>query len=191
MKTITNAKNITQKKLDEIIPYEKNPRKNENAVDFVANSIREFGFKQPIVLDKNNVIICGHTRYKAAKNLGLKEVPCIVAQDLSEEQIKAYRIADNKVSEFSEWDNDLLLEELSDLKGIEMSDFGMEKIESPVEKAHLKSIKIKAPPKDVIIVMSFEVERIKDAQKVMDYAESFLPSMIESTFVYEKTNKNG
>lgn len=115
--------NIIEKNLTDIKPYEKNPRKNDSAVDSVANSIKEFGFKVPVVIDKDNVIVCGHTRYKAAKKIGLKAVPCVVADDLTEEQIKAYRLADNKVSEKSEWDFDLLGEELNNIFDIDMSDF--------------------------------------------------------------------
>lgn len=85
-----NAREIIQKNTSDLIPYERNPRVNDNAVDKVANSIREFGFKSPIIIDEHNVIICGHTRLKAAKKLGLKEVPVIVARDLTDEQIKAY-----------------------------------------------------------------------------------------------------
>ncbi|MEG2229951.1 MAG: DNA methyltransferase, partial [Bacilli bacterium] len=110
-------------KLKDIKPYEKNPRKNDEAVEFVANSIKEFGFKNPIILDKNNVIVCGHTRYKASLKLGLEEVPCIVASDLTPEQIKAFRLADNKTSEKSEWDFDLLNEELDGIFNIDMSEF--------------------------------------------------------------------
>lgn len=98
-----------------IIPYKKNPRMNENAVKPVAESIKQYGFKVPIIIDKNNIVICGHTRLKAAINLGLDSVPCIIADDLTEDQVKAFRIADNKVSDFSIWDNKLLLEELYDL----------------------------------------------------------------------------
>lgn len=111
--------------INDIKPYENNPRKNDEAVDYVANSIREFGFKNPIVLDKNNVIINGHTRYKASKKLKLKQVPCIYADDLTEEQIKAFRIADNKVSEFSEWDFGKLDLELEDIN-LNMEDFGID-----------------------------------------------------------------
>lgn len=114
---------IINKKLDELIPYEKNPRLNDEAVKYVANSIKEFGFKVPIVIDKNNVIVAGHTRYKASKELGLKEVPCIIADDLNDEQIKAFRLADNKVSEMAEWDFDLLDEELEDILNIDMEQF--------------------------------------------------------------------
>ena len=110
-------------KLEQIKPYERNPRKNDDAVKYVKQSIKEFGFKVPIVLDKDNVIVAGHTRYKASKELGLKEVPCIHADDLSEEQIKAFRLADNKVSEFAEWDDSLLDLELDSLE-MDMTDFG-------------------------------------------------------------------
>ena len=115
--------NIIELKIEEVKPYEKNPRKNDQSVDKVANSIKEFGFKVPIVIDKNNIIVCGHTRYKAAKKLGLSVVPCVVADDLNEEQIKAYRLADNKVGEDSLWDMDLLNEEIADIYNINMSDF--------------------------------------------------------------------
>ena len=117
---------IITKKIDEVIPYEKNPRKNDDAVDYVAKSIEEFGFKVPIIIDKDNVIVTGHTRLKAAKKLGLKEVPTIMADDLTEEQIKAFRLADNKVGEYAEWDFDLLEDELDDILNIDMEEFGFD-----------------------------------------------------------------
>ncbi len=119
---------IEELELSDITPYEKNPRKNDEAVKYVAESIKQFGFKVPIVIDKNNVIVCGHTRYKAAKKLKLKKVPCVMADDLTDEQIKAYRLADNKVSEKAEWDLDLLNLELDELSftDIDMSDFGFD-----------------------------------------------------------------
>jgi len=104
--------------ISEIIPYERNPRKNDKAVDIVAKSIKEFGFRIPIILDKDNVIIAGHTRLKAAQKLNLKEVPVIWADDLTEEQVKAFRIMDNKSHEYSEWDRDLLIEELKELENM-------------------------------------------------------------------------
>lgn len=129
---------VIEKKLKDIKPYEKNPRKNDSAVDAVANSIREFGFKVPVVIDKDGVIVCGHTRYKAAKKLCLKTVPCVVADDLTDEQIKAYRLADNKVSELAEWDIDLLGEELDGIFDIDMSDFGFDLTEEePPERDDL------------------------------------------------------
>lgn len=125
--------NVQEIKLKDIKPYEKNPRKNDQSVDKVANSIKEFGFKVPIVIDKNNVIVCGHTRYEAAKKLGLSVVPCVVADDLTEEQIKAYRLADNKVGEDSLWDMDLLGSELEDILNIDMEDFGFSLSEAETE----------------------------------------------------------
>lgn len=107
---------IIYKKVSELKPYERNPRKNDAAVKYVAESIKQFGFKVPIVIDSNNVIIAGHTRWKAAKYLNLEEVPCVIADDLNEQQVKAFRLADNRVAEFSEWDFDTLDEELKDLE---------------------------------------------------------------------------
>lgn len=117
---------IVMKAISELKPYEKNPRRNENAVEAVANSIQAFGFKVPVVIDGDGVIVCGHTRFKAAKRLGLAEVPCIVADDLTEEQIKAFRLADNKVGELATWDDELLSLELSELEELEinMEEFG-------------------------------------------------------------------
>lgn len=112
--------------LKDLKPYENNPRKNDDAVKYVAESIKEFGFKVPIVIDKNNVIVAGHTRYKAAKKLKMSEVPCIIADDLTDEQIKAFRLADNKVAEKSEWDFDLLNTELDDIIDLDMELFGFE-----------------------------------------------------------------
>jgi len=112
--------------IDHLIPYERNPRKNDQAVDAVAASIKEFGFKVPIVIDSNNVIVAGHTRFKAAKALGMDAVPCIIADDLTDEQVRAFRLADNKTSELAEWDLDLLSIELEDISTIDMGSFGFE-----------------------------------------------------------------
>lgn len=112
--------------IKDIVPYDKNPRKNKDAVDKVAASLREFGFRQPIVVDKDNVIIAGHTRLLAAKKLKMKEVPVLVADDLTEEQVRAYRLADNKTAEFAEWDVDLLSEELDSILDIDMEQFGFD-----------------------------------------------------------------
>ena len=120
---------IVNKKIEELKPYENNPRFNDDAVEYVANSIKEFGFKVPIVIDRNNVIVAGHTRYKASIELGLEEVPCIIADDLTDEQIKAFRLADNKVSEQASWNYDLLDLELDDILELDMSDFGFLKHE--------------------------------------------------------------
>lgn len=114
---------ITNKNIKDIIPYGNNPRYNEKSVQYVANSIREFGFQQPIVVDKDNVIIVGHTRYLASKLIGLNTVPVVVADMLSDEQVRAYRLADNKVGESSEWDMALLNEELENIIDIDMEEF--------------------------------------------------------------------
>lgn len=119
---------IVYKKLDDLTPYENNPRLNDGAVDAVAKSIEEFGFKVPIVIDKDGVIVAGHTRLKAAKQLAIDEVPCIIADDLSDEELKAFRLADNKVSELAGWDWDKLQDELEQLQemDIDMGEFGFE-----------------------------------------------------------------
>ena len=119
--------NIVEKRLNELKPYENNPRINDGAVKFVKSSIEEFGFKVPIVIDKDGVIVAGHTRYKASQELGLETVPCVVADDLTDEQVKAFRIADNKTAEKASWDLDALkteMEELEEIDGIDMRDFG-------------------------------------------------------------------
>lgn len=115
--------NVIDLPISEIIPYENNPRINDGAVDAVAASIREFGFKVPVIVDKNNILVAGHTRLKAAKKLGLGKVPVIRADDLTEEQIKAFRIADNKTAELAEWDFSKLEAELADIE-IDMEQFG-------------------------------------------------------------------
>ena len=116
---------INSMRISEIKPYENNPRKNDAAVDMVANSISRFGFQQPIVVDRNHVIIVGHTRYKAAKKLGLKEVPVLIANELSDEQAKAYRLADNKTNELADWDLSALNDEFRNLESdFDMTDFG-------------------------------------------------------------------
>lgn len=111
---------------NKLVPYQRNPRDNDAAVQDVANSIREFGFKDPIIIDANNTIVCGHTRLKAAKKLRIKQVPCIRATDLSDEQIRAFRLADNKVAEKSTWDWNLLGMELADIEDIDMEEFGFD-----------------------------------------------------------------
>ena len=119
---------IKELKTTDLIPYANNPRHNDAAVEAVANSIKEFGFKVPIVIDANNVVVAGHTRLKAAEKLGLDKVPCIVADDLTPEQIKAFRVADNKTAELAEWDFEKLeseLAELSDLD-VDMQQFGFD-----------------------------------------------------------------
>ncbi len=120
---------IVMMKTSELIPYDKNPRDNDKGVDAVANSIKAYGFKVPIVIDKKNVIVTGHTRLKAAKKLGLEEVPCIVADDLTDEQIRQFRIVDNKTAELSDWNFDLLREELLAMDDVDMVQFGFDDLD--------------------------------------------------------------
>lgn len=147
--------------INELKPYDKNPRFNAGAVDAVASSIKNFGFKQPIVVDKDYVIIVGHTRWQAGKQLGLTEVPCIIAEDLSQEKAKAYRLADNKVGELADWNYTLLdieLEELQDLD-IDMSEFGFDiddGYETTSEKMKNNPID-KGPLADTFLIAPFSI----------------------------------
>lgn len=113
--------------LADLVPYENNPRKNQKAVEAVKNSIEQFGFKNPIIVDENNVIISGHTRRLAAMELGIKTVPVVIATDLTEEQVRAFRLADNRVASFSYWDEAKLKDEIAEINDIDLSDFGFKK----------------------------------------------------------------
>lgn len=121
-----NSLLIQEIDVSEIQPYEDNPRINDTAVPYVADSIKRFGFLVPIILDSNKVVVAGHTRLKAAKRLKLSKVPCIIADDLTDAQIKALRLADNKVAEFSIWDYEKLREELNTILTVDMSNYGFD-----------------------------------------------------------------
>lgn len=123
--TIGDVLKLAMLPVAELNPYANNPRNNENAVDAVAASIEQFGFKVPIIVDSDGVIVAGHTRLKAAQKLGIEKVPCVVADDLTPEQIQAFRLADNKVGELADWDDDKLAEEFAALAGIiDLEQFG-------------------------------------------------------------------
>lgn len=124
---------IVMKKINEILPYDNNPRINDEAVDAVANSIKTFGFRNPIIVDKNNVIIAGHTRLLASKKLGLERVPVIVVTDLTDDEIKALRLADNKTAEIAKWDMGKLSVELANIN-MDMLQFGFEDLINKLEK---------------------------------------------------------
>lgn len=130
---------IIEKNIEELKPYPNNPRINDEAVEYVANSIKTFGFKVPVVIDKNNVIIAGHTRVKACQELGIKKIPCVVADDLTEEQVKAYRLADNKTAEMATWDIGKLEIELEDID-INMGDFGFLDLDGGVDSIGLEAV---------------------------------------------------
>ena len=129
--------NIVEVPIGDLRPYGNNPRMNDVAIKYVKESIEKFGFKVPLVIDTHNVIVCGHTRFEAAKLLKMESIPCITADDLTEEQIKAFRLADNKVAEFAEWDDfklDLELDQLNEM-GFDMEPFGFfDETEEDAEK---------------------------------------------------------
>lgn len=125
-KKVGEKMQIIYKKLSEIVPSEKKPRRNDQAVKYVANSIKDFGFKIPIVIDKNNIVVCGHTRLKAAKKLKLNDIPCIIADDLTDEEIDAFRIADNKTAEHAQWNIKLLQEVIRKLPKFNFTDYGFD-----------------------------------------------------------------
>ena len=146
---------IIEKKIEELREYENNPRHNDSAVEAVAESIREFGFKVPVIIDADGVIVAGHTRVKAAEALNLETVPCIVADDLTPEQIKAFRLADNKTGELATWDFAKLEAELAELDNIDMSAFGFMQaeevniddffVEDDAEKKEKEPKRVKCP----------------------------------------------
>lgn len=144
------------KKVSELIPYINNPRNNDEAVNAVASSIKNFGFKVPIVVDSNNEIINGHTRLKAAKKLGLETVPVIVADDLTPEQVKAFRLADNKVGEIATWDEELLAIELEELKNLDfdMSEFEFEISDPQTQEKDENTDSVPIDEKMIIIIES-------------------------------------
>lgn len=158
---------IIYKNIDELIPYKNNPRLNDEAVEYVKNSIKEFGFKVPIVIDKDNVIIAGHTRIKASKELGIKDIPCIIADDLTEEQVKAFRLVDNKVSEKSMWDYTKLDEELDSILDIDMSmfDFNINTDDVEIERIDLSNKEFEKY--EIIITCQNEIELEEKYNKLM------------------------
>lgn len=173
--------------MDEITPYENNPRINDNAIDKVVESISEFGFTNPILLDENNVIIAGHTRYEASKVLGLDEVPCIYLTDLSEEQIKAYRLVDNKTSEFANWDFNALSKELAEIGGsIDMSLFDFPEDEFNVDDFNT-DFDLPEGGQSEIRTMNFTLH-VEQQNKILEAMESI---DLENVEKYSNTNTNG
>lgn len=141
---------IIEKSVKDLKAYENNPRNNDNAVEAVANSIREFGFKVPVIIDGDGVIVAGHTRVRAAEMLGLKTIPCVIADDLTPEQIKAFRIADNKTAELAAWDMEKLEQELQEITNIDMSAFGFtDEQEEEAEKDTTYTDKVQIPQYEI------------------------------------------
>lgn len=177
---MNNQPEIVMMPIGKITPYENNPRYNDNAVSSVAESIKEFGFKVPIVVDKNGVIITGHTRYKASKLLGLKEVPTIVAEDLSDAKAKAFRIADNKTAEKSNWDYDKLYEELKFIDDTEdMLKFGFTTDELDIQPAVDDLI-------DTEYYIEDDVFDTENGRLIITYS-----STLEESWLKQKLNEKG
>ncbi len=149
---------IENRTLSNIKPYKNNPRRSVKTIAKIVTSIKEFGFKQPLVLDKEGVIIVGHSRYLAAKELGLETVPCVIAKELTPHQIRAYRIADNRIAQDGEWDTDLLAIELSEINN---SDFDFTK--TGFTQAELESLIL-----DPIAGTQSLTSITEDSQKVQD-----------------------
>lgn len=174
---------IIEKKVADLIPYENNARINDGAVDAVANSIKEFGIKNPIIIDRDNVIVCGHTRIKACEKLGIEKVPCVVADDLTDEQIKAFRIADNSTAQIAEWDLEKLQAELENID-MDMVQFGLQEqiddIEKSLDNGYGEEFTLPDGDKSEICQMTFtlherQAELIKEAIKEVknDIIETF------------------
>ena len=190
-----NKLNIIYKKTSELIPYINNPRNNAEAIDKVASSIKNFGFKVPVVIDSGNEIVTGHTRLKAAKKLGLEEVPCIVAEDLTPEKIKAFRLADNKVAEFAEWDFEILESELEELEMLEL-DFDIKELgfdstlpEIDIEglyEAHIDSYEDRIDDNflkwenNKVKISNEEIEKLNILKSTWDKEDSFLEHILEN-----------
>lgn len=165
-------------KIEDIKAYEKNPRKNEAAVKIVARSIKEFGFQVPIIIDKKNVIVAGHTRVLAAKELGIKKVPAIYTTELNEKQIRAYRIMDNKSQEYSEWDKKLLTEEFKFLNdagfNMELTGFTEEDVDAELKLNEVENENLFGDRHEVIMLVPPEAARLKErmilkCKRIEDY----------------------
>lgn len=178
---------IEQVSITEIKPYDHNPRINDDAVNAVANSIKEFGWQQPIVVDKSGIIIAGHTRLKAAKKLNLKNVPVVYANSLTCEQVKAYRLADNKSGEIATWDEDLLNQELKSILNLDMTEFGFGELDQILDEQDAEDDnfdeKLPEEPKSKLgqvyqlgrhRLMCGDSTKLSDVQKLMDGASADL-----------------
>ena len=173
--------------LSELKPYDKNPRKNDKAVDGVLKSIQDFGFKIPLVVDKDSVIVCGHTRYKAAQKLGFKSLPCIVADDLSEEKIKAFRLVDNKTAELAEWDSEKLDEELISLASELIAEFSFELPNQEELSESAKSISVKSTGEKNFEKVTF----VFKAEQKSIVEDALSKAVLEIKNTFGNKNRNG
>ena len=181
---MAQRKDLGEVKLAEIIPYENNPRKNEPAVKAVMNSISEFDFLNPIIVDENMVILAGHTRLIASQRLGLLTAPCIMATGLSEDQKKAYRLVDNKSSELAEWDLEKLTQELSEID-LDMSDFGFDDIS---EEDFGEDFELKSGEQDEFRTMTFTLH--EKQKTLIEHALDLVADEINETFGNQNSNGN-
>lgn len=178
---------VEYRKVTDLNPYANNPRLNDGAVDAVAASIKEFGFKVPIVVDSDGVIVAGHTRLKAAKKLGIDTVPVIVADDLTPEQVKAFRLADNKTSELAKWDLGKLDIELGEIENIDMNDFGFDEIEADADDFGT-AFELPDGDKNEICQMTFTLH--EKQKELIEYAIGLVKDNISETFGNTNTNGN-
>lgn len=160
--------------ISDIKPYPNNPRKNDDAVTATANSIKEFGWQQPIIVDKDNIIIAGHTRYKAAKQLNMDKVPVVVAKNLSKEQVKAYRLADNKTGEIAVWDYEFLDDELANIIDFDMEDFGFEQIKNDVNIDDIFFDDEEQQKKDNALYLKWENKKVVVSQDTLLFLDNKL-----------------
>ena len=151
--------------LKDIHPYERNPRKNDEAVEYVAKSIQEFGFKIPIIIDEHNTIVCGHTRYRAVKKLNYTEVPCIRADDLTPDQIKSFRIIDNKTAEIAEWDFAVLWDEIKSID-FDFGDFGFSP--DPADDIDMDNLDAEETEEPAIMKITLTTKDAKEYEKIRD-----------------------
>lgn len=167
---------IEYRNINTINPYENNPRNNDNAVGDVAKSIKEYGFKVPIVIDKDGVIVTGHTRVKAAKSLGMSEVPCIIADDLTPEQIKEFRLVDNKVNELAAWDFERLEDELKGLSdSLKMEDFGFDmdfSLEDLLPDPSAPKVPVEYKPSEEPVYIPEEIELEESIDEFEEFDET-------------------
>ena len=165
--------------LDELKPYEKNPRRNDRAVEAVAKSIEQFGFKVPIVIDADNVIVCGHTRYKAAQKLHLESVPCIVADDLTPAQVKAFRLVDNKTAELAIWDFEKLTAELNSLTSELADEFSFD---LPTQDESISPVTELTPSRQKPDYETIKFVFAREQKKIVDEALKAVADQIRETF---------
>lgn len=184
---------IIEMNIEDLIPYKDNPRINYMAVDAVANSIREFGFKVPIIVDKNNVIIAGHTRLEASKRLGLEKVPVIIADDLTPEQVKAFRIMDNKSAQYSEWDYEKLLKEIDELAelnyDIDLTGFSQVELDEIITKIEKEQEKEKEKQEEEKPEVEFTEQLLEEHNYIVFYFDNTLDWQVAKEIFDIKTVK--